>query len=159
MQQTDIHFWSYPAQFFLEWEMFQTKVVQKIKRHIVCWIILGGGGGNPAVYEIMLEKFVEPDRPQMTIWRVRIACWIPKATDTHTQNLLYLFLSHCDSTSILLYIYVACTVSDSGSWNPGPNSAEQDTIIAVSISIYLEEWQNNHLSFWKYSGQSVYHLQ
>ena len=34
MQQTDIHFWSYLAQFFLEWEMFQTKVVEKIKTHI-----------------------------------------------------------------------------------------------------------------------------
>ena len=26
----------YPAQFFLEWEMFQAKVVQKIKTHILC---------------------------------------------------------------------------------------------------------------------------
>ena len=22
----------------------------------------------------------------MTIWRMRIACWIPKATNTHSQN-------------------------------------------------------------------------
>ena len=28
--KTDIHFWSYLAQFFLEWEIFQTEVVQKI---------------------------------------------------------------------------------------------------------------------------------
>ena len=34
--QTDIHFLSYLAQFFFEWEMFQTKVVQKIKTHILC---------------------------------------------------------------------------------------------------------------------------
>jgi hypothetical protein len=34
--QTDIHFWSYLSQFFLEWEMFQTKVVGKIKTHILC---------------------------------------------------------------------------------------------------------------------------
>ena len=32
--KTNIHFWSYLAQFFLEWEMFQTKVVEKIKTHI-----------------------------------------------------------------------------------------------------------------------------
>jgi len=25
----------------------------------------------------------ETDRPQMTIWRMRIACWIPKTTNTH----------------------------------------------------------------------------
>ena len=24
-------------------------------------------------------------RPQMTIWRMRIAGWIPKATSTHTE--------------------------------------------------------------------------
>ena len=34
--QTDIHFVSYLAQFFLEWEMFQTKVVEKIETHILC---------------------------------------------------------------------------------------------------------------------------
>ena len=34
--KTDIHFWSYVVQFFLEWEMFQTKVVEKIKTHILC---------------------------------------------------------------------------------------------------------------------------
>jgi len=31
-----VDFWLYLAQFFLEWEMFQTKVVEKIKTHILC---------------------------------------------------------------------------------------------------------------------------
>jgi hypothetical protein len=31
MQQTDIHLWSHLVQFFLEWEMFQTKVVKKTR--------------------------------------------------------------------------------------------------------------------------------
>ena len=31
-----MHFLSYLAQFFSEWEMFQTNVVQKIKTHILC---------------------------------------------------------------------------------------------------------------------------
>jgi len=35
-----------------------------------------------AVYEIMWENNVNPDRPQMTIWRMRIACYIPNATNT-----------------------------------------------------------------------------
>jgi hypothetical protein len=34
--------------------------------------------------EIMWKKFVERGMPQMTILRMRIACWIPKATNTHT---------------------------------------------------------------------------
>jgi hypothetical protein len=33
---TNIHLWSYLAQFFLEWEMFQAKVVEEITTHIFC---------------------------------------------------------------------------------------------------------------------------
>ena len=36
-----------------------------------------------AVYEIMWKNMLEPERLQMTIWRMRIACWVLKATDTH----------------------------------------------------------------------------
>jgi len=32
--KTDTHFWSYLAQFLLEWKIFQTKVAEKIKTHI-----------------------------------------------------------------------------------------------------------------------------
>jgi hypothetical protein len=35
-----VHLWWYLTKFFLEWEMFQTKSVQKIKTHIVCLITL-----------------------------------------------------------------------------------------------------------------------
>jgi hypothetical protein len=41
---------------------------------------------NRAVYEIMWKNCVERGRPQMTIWRMRIACWITKATDTSTHT-------------------------------------------------------------------------
>ena len=34
--KTNIHNWSYLVQFFLEWEMFQTIAVEKIKIHILC---------------------------------------------------------------------------------------------------------------------------
>ena len=34
--KTIVHFWSYLAQFFIEWEMFQTNLVEKIKTHILC---------------------------------------------------------------------------------------------------------------------------
>jgi hypothetical protein len=35
---------------------------------------------NRTLYDIMSENIVEPDRPQTTIGRLRIACWVPKAT-------------------------------------------------------------------------------
>jgi len=34
--KTFAHLWLYHAQFFLEWEMFRTKAVDKIKTHIYC---------------------------------------------------------------------------------------------------------------------------
>jgi len=36
LMNSPVHFLSYLAQFFLEWEMFQTKGVEKIKTHILC---------------------------------------------------------------------------------------------------------------------------
>jgi len=34
---------------------------------------------NPTVYEIRWKNTVERGRPQLTIWRMSFACWIPKA--------------------------------------------------------------------------------
>ena len=35
LHEDQYNFWSYLAQFFLEWKMFQTKVVEEIKTHYV----------------------------------------------------------------------------------------------------------------------------
>ena len=35
---------------------------------------------NRAVYEIMSKNVVEPERSQMIIWRMYVACWIIKVT-------------------------------------------------------------------------------
>ena len=36
----------------------------------------------------MWGKIVESGSPQMTIWRMRIACWIPKAKNTHSNYVI-----------------------------------------------------------------------
>ena len=36
----------------------------------------------------MCKNIVEPGRSQMTIWCIRIACWIPKDTNTHSQYVI-----------------------------------------------------------------------
>jgi hypothetical protein len=43
---------------------------------------------NRAVYEIKWKNTGQPDRPQMTIWRKRIACWIPNATNTYSEYVI-----------------------------------------------------------------------
>ena len=36
----------------------------------------------------MQKNIVEPGRPHMTIWRIRFACWITKATDTLSEYVI-----------------------------------------------------------------------
>jgi hypothetical protein len=40
---------------------------------------------NRAFCEIIWKNILERGRPHMTIWRMRIVCWIFKETNTHTQ--------------------------------------------------------------------------
>ena len=41
---------------------------------------------NCADYDV--RGTVEVDRPQMTVWCIHVACWIPKATNTHTEYVI-----------------------------------------------------------------------
>jgi len=43
---------------------------------------------NHAVYEIMWKNTVERGRPQIIIWRIRIACWILKTTNAHIRYVI-----------------------------------------------------------------------
>jgi len=66
-----------------------TKVVKEIKTHISCSIILFFE--NRDVYKTV-EIIVEPGRLQMTVWRERIACWLPKATNTLSEYVIYIYI-------------------------------------------------------------------
>ena len=43
---------------------------------------------NHAVYEVKWKNIVEPDRPHMTIWRIHIASWMTKATNTLSEYVI-----------------------------------------------------------------------
>jgi hypothetical protein len=43
---------------------------------------------NRALCEIMLKIILAPFRPQMTIWRKRIACWITKTSNEHSEYVI-----------------------------------------------------------------------
>ena len=55
---------------------------------------------------------VEADRPQMTTWRMRIACWITKATNTHSEYVIrFAFPLYENALMLCLYVqYIACLV-------------------------------------------------
>ena len=62
----------------------------------------------------MWKNFVERGGPQMTKWRMRIACWIPKATHTHWKYVILItlplqqWLQECART--FSDTYIACLV-------------------------------------------------
>jgi len=67
---------------------------------------------NCAVYEIMCKNIVRPDGPQMTTWRMHIACWIPEATNTHSGYVILIAFPRQqwlhERASLLRFTYVNC---------------------------------------------------
>jgi len=107
--KTYVHLW-YLAQFFLEWEIFQTNLYKKSK-HILCSItffprILYRLCDNVEKYGIARQA-----RGDNIIRRKRFACWITKATDTHSEYVPLIdflrqkWLSECTS---MLRLRVYC---------------------------------------------------
>jgi hypothetical protein len=67
---------------------------------------------NRAVYETVWENIVERGRLQMAIRRMRIACWIRKAKQTHTQVVWYSLLfqrkngcTNAPQCVVILYLF------------------------------------------------------
>jgi len=64
--------------------------------------------------ELTWKNIVEPDRLQMTIWRVRTPCWINKAADTHSEYVILIALPRQQMLGerALCYVcmYSACLV-------------------------------------------------
>jgi hypothetical protein len=68
---------------------------------------------NPANYEIMWKNIVEPDRPQMTTWHRCIACWITKATNTHSAYVMLIAFplqQWLHKHASILYMFIAFVV-------------------------------------------------
>ena len=93
------HLWQYLAEFFLQWEIFQIKVVDKIKIHILRSVHFSE---NLAVYERNSKNMVRPEAADGN--RAELACWIstakrvqahasvlaPTPTHTHTHALAHI---------------------------------------------------------------------
>ena len=65
--------------------MFQTKVVEKIKTHILYHTALFFE--NRALHETMW-KILQIRQSPMKIWRMRTACWILRTTNTHSEYVI-----------------------------------------------------------------------
>jgi hypothetical protein len=63
---------------------------------------------------LIWKNIVELGRPQMKIWHICIACWIPRATNTHSEYVILIAFPlpqwlH-ERASMLRYTYTACLV-------------------------------------------------
>ena len=74
-----------------------------------------------------------PDNPETTIWRMRIICWVPKATNTHSQYVIITAVppqqSLQESASMLRYTCIACLFGK----------------LYIYIYIFLFFWRNSPL--------------
>jgi hypothetical protein len=65
---------------------------------------------------------VQPGRQHMIIWRMRIGRWIPKATNPHLENVIFIaFLLQQwlhERASVLRYTYIVCLASYLSFWYP-----------------------------------------
>jgi hypothetical protein len=116
--------WQYLTELFLEWEMFQTKVVDKIKTHILCSITFFRKSccvwGNVEEY----GRVRQATDDNMTQKKMCFAFWKTNARiQTHTLNIQYLLLLHSKNgymnapqcyvictLPMLRYMYIACLV-------------------------------------------------
>ena len=62
----------------------------------------------------MWKQVVEPDRPQMTMWRMRTACWITKTTDIDSEYVILINFALqkwlYERASVVCYTYISCVV-------------------------------------------------
>ena len=150
MHEDFLHLWQYVSEFFLEWDMFWTNVVEKIKTQFMFKnspLPPSLPPENRAIYGIMRENIIDPDRPQITIWRMRIAYCITAATHTHSEYVILIAfpLQQClnKPDSLLRYTYISRLVYDYACL----------TLILLKWKIW---WASNNASRWQMGFNSAF---
>jgi hypothetical protein len=140
--KTYVHLWYYFAQFFLEWEMLQTQFVEKIKTHIL-YSITFFRKSCPLWNNVKKYGIARQATDDNIIWRMRFACWIIKATDTHSAYSCVIIIAFpqqqwlYEYASMLRYTYIACLVELQTIWKlswPNWNS---------TLAISWRDWQKS----------------
>jgi hypothetical protein len=85
---TYVLLWWYHTEFFLEWEMIQTKLLETIRTRILCSITFSRKSC------CLWDKVEKYDKARQAtgdniIRRMRIACWLTKTTNTHSEYVIF----------------------------------------------------------------------
>jgi hypothetical protein len=101
--KTNIRFLSHLTYLLLEWEIFCTKIAEKVKTNVLCsvtFVFL-----KSCRWWNNVKKYCRADRP------LRLACWVPKATDTHSEYITFtafpLQQRLHKRVSVFPYVYIA----------------------------------------------------
>jgi hypothetical protein len=112
--------WIYMSQFFLEWEILQANVVEKIETQILCAVTL-----FPKPYRLWnnAKNSVELGGPRITKKQIHIACCITETTNTHSELVIIIMFPQQqwlhESLSMLSYMFITCLL-----WYPYINISE-----------------------------------
>jgi hypothetical protein len=109
--ETYIRLCSYLAELFLKWEIFHRKFVEKFKTHYMFSNIF------PRKSCRLWDNVEKCGRTRQTtddniIQRMRFACWVKSATDTHSEYVIFIAFprQHCfrERASMLRLYVLAC---------------------------------------------------
>ena len=118
--KTNIYFWSHLAKLVLEWEIFQAKVVEEIKKHVF-YSVTFFFRKSCCLWDNM-EKYYRLEQATYgsIIWRMGIACRITKARDTHSQYVILIVFPLQqwlrERGSMICYTHIACLVCSAVFW-------------------------------------------
>jgi hypothetical protein len=106
--KTYVNLWQYLAEFLLEWEIFQTKVIEKIKTYFI-----SNNFFSPESWHLWdnVEKYFRAGQATGDIIRrMRLACWINKTTNTYRMCNTYWFSTAkmVTRTPVSITLYVQC---------------------------------------------------
>ena len=109
------HLWQCLAEFFLDWEVFETKVVKKTKIHILCSVTFFFFRKSCRLWD-NVDKCggAIGTTNNVIIWRIRVACWMTKATNAHSEYVILFALPRRqwlrERLSVLRHTYIASLV-------------------------------------------------
>jgi hypothetical protein len=86
---------------------------------------------NCDVCEILWKTFVEPGMPQLTIWCMGIACWIPNPTNTHSDYVILLQQWLHEHTSMLCCTHFASLVTTNYTHTSGGGKINYDNFVVT----------------------------
>jgi hypothetical protein len=101
-------FKSHSTHFFLELEMFQIKVMEKIRTHILCSIFLGGRGGESYRLWYNVEKYCKSGQTTDDSM-VHASCMLDTSGNKHSLGICN---NYCFSIVTMIYgraLMICCT--------------------------------------------------